>query len=76
VAASLALGVGKTGVGVSIGVAVARNFVGFESDGDESRASVKAYVKDSSTFAEGDLHLNAIAMNSSRSNIPFYFVNC
>ncbi|ETR66004.1 MAG: hypothetical protein OMM_13383, partial [Candidatus Magnetoglobus multicellularis str. Araruama] len=62
VSASLSLGYsGTTGAGVSLGVSVARNFIGYEHNGDENRSSVKAYVKDSGIFAMGRLSQEAVA---------------
>ena len=60
-AASLAAGVGGTGVGVSIGAAVARNFIGWKPDGTPAPAEVRAYALDSSLSAAGDLSLTATA---------------
>ncbi|HND55487.1 MAG TPA: hypothetical protein PLV92_23900, partial [Pirellulaceae bacterium] len=60
VAASIAAGVGgTTGVGVSIGVAVARNFIGYDSNGGDGDSAVKAYIKDTTVDAGGDLNIAA-----------------
>ena len=46
VAASLAIGGGgAAGVGASIGVSVARNFIGWTPDGTETPAQVQAYLR-------------------------------
>ena len=62
VAASLAVGVGgTTGAGVSIGIAVARNFIGYDASGDDSDSGVRAYLRDSSLDVGGDLTVQASA---------------
>ncbi|MEA5569032.1 DUF4347 domain-containing protein [Anabaena sp. UHCC 0399] len=58
-AVSLSAGVGGTaGVGVSIGAAVANNFIGYD-DNSRQPAEVQAYIQNSSVTAGGDLTLNA-----------------
>lgn len=62
VAASLAIGGGgAAGVGASIGVSVARNFIGWTPDGTKTPAEVQAYLKNTSVDAEGDLKLTSRA---------------
>ncbi|MDX6677211.1 MAG: hypothetical protein QOE31_1263, partial [Solirubrobacteraceae bacterium] len=61
VAASAAVGVGgTTGVGASIGAAVAHNYVGFDADGTIVPSAVQAYVKRAAiTTTVGALTLSA-----------------
>ena len=67
-AASLAIGGGgTTGVGVSIGIAVARNFIGWTPSGSEPRGEVQAYIRDSSVLAADDLTLTAFASQTIHS---------
>jgi hypothetical protein len=68
-AASLAIGGGGTaGVGVSIGIAVAQNFIGWQPGASsETPATVMAYLQDSSVTAGGDLELTADASQSIHS---------
>jgi hypothetical protein len=54
-------GGGTTGVGASIGAAVARNLIGFNSNGDRVPAEVQAYVSNASINAGGNLTLKAVA---------------
>ena len=69
VAASAAISGGAVGVGASIGAAVAKNFIGFEADGTESRAEISAYVMDSSIDTEGDLTQTALASQTIASTV-------
>ncbi len=62
IAASLGIGGGgAAGVGASIGVAIARNFIGWTPDGQESPAQVRAYLQNTSVEADGDLTLTSLA---------------
>ncbi|MDG1896561.1 MAG: hypothetical protein P8J37_16785, partial [Fuerstiella sp.] len=61
VAASLAIGGGQQGVGVSLGVAVAQNRIGSTAGGNPGTARTSAVVKDSSVDAVGKLTLQAIS---------------
>ena len=62
VGASVAIGGGSyAGIGVSIGVAVARNFIGWTPDGNEAEGEVQAYLKDTSVDADGALSVTAFA---------------
>ncbi|MBF0461945.1 MAG: hypothetical protein HQL87_11155, partial [Magnetococcales bacterium] len=64
-AMSLAAGVGgTTGVGASIGVAVARNFIGYDGNGNDSETTVRAYLIDTSLDVKGNLTLNALSQQS------------
>jgi len=57
---SLAVGVGGTaGVGASIGVSLAQNLIGWDSDDNRVPAEVQAYIKSYSINAAGDLILTA-----------------
>ena len=68
VAASLAIGGGgSTGVGASIGIAVARNFIGYTPFGGEDAAQIQAYVENSSIHAIGDLVQTATASQTINS---------
>src|SRR5262249_13712424 len=49
------------GAGVSIGASVAHNFIGYDASGTPTPAQVRAYVKDSSVSAAGDLAQTATA---------------
>ena len=60
-AVSAAVGVGQTGVGVSIGAAVAINKIGFDLDGNPLPMEVQSYIEDSSINADGALTLDAHA---------------
>ena len=60
VGASVAVGGGGTaGVGVSIGVALARNLIGYNLSGGNSPAEVQAYLSNSSLITTGALTLTA-----------------
>jgi len=64
-ALSVALGAGgKAGVGVSIGVSIAKNFIGWDTDGNPMPVEVQAYIRDSSITATGSLTLDAISGSS------------
>ena len=59
---TLAAGIGgEVGVGASIGASLARNLIGWDTDGNYVPAQVQAYVKNSSIAAEGDLTQIAMA---------------
>ena len=59
---TLAAGIGGTaGVGASIGASLARNLIGWDTDGNYMPAQVQAYVKNSSIDAEGNLTQAALA---------------
>ena len=58
---SAAVGVGQTGVGVSIGAAIALNKIGFDLSGDPLSHQIHAYIDDSSINAVGALTLDAHA---------------
>ncbi|MCZ7598731.1 MAG: hypothetical protein M5U09_14705 [Gammaproteobacteria bacterium] len=60
-ALSAAVGVGSTGVGVSIGAAIALNKIGFDLSGDEDPLEVHAFIFDSSIDAGGAMTLDADA---------------
>ncbi|MCY7332058.1 MAG: hypothetical protein LH649_05235 [Pseudanabaena sp. CAN_BIN31] len=58
-AVSVAVGVGsKAGIGVSIGAAIAKNYVGYDGS-TRTPAEVKAYIQNSSINANGALTLSA-----------------
>ena len=62
VAASVAIGGGGyAGVAASIGVAIAKNFIGWQADGTPASAEVRAFVQRSTISAGGDLNISAIA---------------
>ena len=60
---SIALGfnVGTFGAGASIGVAIARNFIGYDVDGDSSPVRVQAYLEDSSVSVPDELTVIALS---------------
>ena len=57
-------GGGTTGVGASIGVSVARNFIGWTPSGTSTPAEVQAYIAASSVTAAGSLTQTATASQS------------
>ncbi|TVS11137.1 MAG: hypothetical protein EA424_24230, partial [Planctomycetaceae bacterium] len=68
VAASLAVGGGgTTGIGASIGVGVARNFIGFKPGGDQPEGQVRAYLRNTSVDADGELTQTALAAQTISS---------
>jgi Ca2+-binding RTX toxin-like protein len=59
---SVSAGIGGTaGVGASIGASLARNLIGWDTNGIYMPAQVQAYVRNSSIDAEGDLTQTAVA---------------
>ena len=60
-AVSAAVGVGSTGVGVSIGAAIALNKIGFDLAGNPLPMQIQSYIEDSSINADGALTLDAHA---------------
>ena len=60
------------GVAASIGVAIARNFIGWQLDGTPARAEVRAYVRNSTIGAGGNLthHGHRRRSRSARSCSP------
>ena len=60
-AASLAVGAGSTGLGASIGFAVARNWIGYDSDSDTARTVTRATVRDAGVNALGDVDVRSMA---------------
>lgn len=65
VAISGSISVGSsTGVGASIGAAVANNFIGYKENSERNPSQVQAYVKNSSVKASGDLTVKAVADGS------------
>ena len=60
-ASAAAAGGGVAGVGASIGAAVARNLIGYDSDGNKLESGVEAKISDTSVQAEGALRQSAIA---------------
>ena len=68
-AVSLAAG-GGAGAGISIGSAMARNYVGFQEDGETpAPLEVEAYVKNSSITTSGDLNLWAQLNSTIESTV-------
>lgn len=68
VAASLGVGGGgAVGVGASIGISIARNFIGWRPDGTETPAQVQAYLDNTSVAAVGDLTLTSVASQTINS---------
>ena len=60
-AVSVAVGAaGTTGVGVSIGAAVANNYIGYDGETTRLPAEVQAYIQNSAVNAKGALGLSAI----------------
>ena len=67
---AVSLGIGgssTTGAGVSIGVAVANNYIGYRPDGSEPRSQVRAYMKNVSVVADGDIIQTAAAAQNISS---------
>ena len=72
VAASLAIGGGgKVGVGASIGIAVARNFIGFTPEGGEPRAEVQAYIQDSRVTAAVECEDGVPLIGAGSADAPY-----
>ncbi|MBE9183045.1 hypothetical protein IQ268_31410, partial [Oculatella sp. LEGE 06141] len=68
--ASAAIGGGGTaGVGASIGVAVARNLIGYDLNGNRVPAEVQAYVSNSSINAGGSLTQKASANETINAEV-------
>ncbi len=64
-AVSIAVGAGgDAGVGASIGVAVAQNFIGYQTDGTKSAAEVMAYATNSSIHSTNALTIKATSSQS------------
>ncbi|MFN9549073.1 MAG: hypothetical protein ACK56Q_02210, partial [Pirellulaceae bacterium] len=70
-AASVAIGGASTvGVGVSIGISIAENLIGWQpSASTETPAQVRSYLLDSSVDADGQLSLNANSGQSIQSMV-------
>lgn len=62
VAAAVGVGVstGGSGGSASIGAALARNFIGYDEDGNRDAASAIARLENTSTTATGELNVNAV----------------
>ncbi len=56
---ALAVGGGAVGAGLSVGVAMSRNYIGWRLDGSSEPAEVRAFVRNSTITAAGDLTLRA-----------------
>ncbi len=68
VGAALSVGIGdKAGFGVSIGVAIAKNFIGYDSGGTKAFDEVRAYVTGTSIQATGDLLQSASSERSIKA---------
>ena len=61
ITAAAGVGVGFGGMGASIGVAIARNFIGYRADGTAQTAEVHASIDRSSVTAGGKLTLQALS---------------
>ncbi|MFM8324730.1 MAG: hypothetical protein ACKN9U_07710, partial [Pirellulaceae bacterium] len=70
-AASVAIGGASTvGVGVSIGISIATNLIGWQPwSSTETPAQVRSYLLDSSVDADGQLSLNANSGQSIQSMV-------
>ena len=55
---------GTTGVAASIGAAIANNYIGYDSDGNSSNATIQAYIEDSDITTTGALSQSALAGQS------------
>ncbi|MHC5860002.1 hypothetical protein [Nostoc sp.] len=64
-----ASGGGTAGVGVSIGAAVANNFIGYDDNGNRTPAEVQAYIQNSSLAAGGDLTLTALSTSTINAGV-------
>ena len=69
---SAAIGVGFVGLGVSIGISIAWNYIGYDAYGNDAAGGVSACVIDSSIDAAGALTQTAIA-NQTISAVVFAF---
>ncbi|MBT7080530.1 MAG: hypothetical protein HN929_03525, partial [Chloroflexi bacterium] len=66
--ASFAAGAGgAAGVGASIGVAIAENYIGYDSEGEDAAGEVRAYVENSDIIANGSISQTAIAEQTINS---------
>ena len=63
-AVSLAVGGGLVGAGVAIGVAISRNYIGWQLDGSSAPSEVRATVRNSTISSPG--HLRITATNGSQ----------
>jgi hypothetical protein len=62
IAASAAVGAGgSNGIGASIGIAVARNFIGYDAAGGDGTGGVRASITESSLATAGSLDVSAVA---------------
>ena len=63
---------GVAGVGVAIGASVARNYIGYDEDGNgvEGSARVQAYLEDAELCSEGSLFLSATAAGTIEAVVP------
>ncbi|MEJ8562145.1 hypothetical protein QTO30_13540 [Yoonia sp. GPGPB17] len=61
VAAAMSVGLGKTGVGVSIGAAISQNLIGREARGAGDPIGTSAYIKNSDVSASGDVSVDALS---------------
>ena len=63
-AASVGVGVGNNGVGASIGIAVAQNFIGYDPSGNYLPLQVEAYALNTSIQAAGAYTLTATSQQT------------
>jgi hypothetical protein len=61
VAAAMSVGLGKTGVGVSLGAAISQNLIGREARGVGDVIGTFAYIKDSKVTALDDVSVDALS---------------
>ncbi len=69
VTASVGVGGGAGGIGAAIGVALAQNLIGYNTDGSAGNAAVEAYTDNSSISAEGALQLDATTAASITAQV-------
>ncbi|WP_322892276.1 LEPR-XLL domain-containing protein, partial [Yoonia sp. 72] len=61
VAAAMSVGLGKTGIGVSVGAAISQNLIGAAARGVGDSVGTFAYIKDSEVSAFGDVIVTALS---------------
>ncbi|MBD2198648.1 MULTISPECIES: DUF4347 domain-containing protein [Calothrix] len=71
IAGSVGVGTGGGGVAAAIGGSLARNYIGYEANGNKKTdaAQVRAYIQDSSINARGALSLTATATDTITADV-------
>ena len=70
IAASVGIGVGgEAGVGVSIGAAIAHNFIGRREDGTAAPSEVEAYIQNTGVATSGQLSATALGSETINATV-------